>query len=62
MTDLDYIKKFSKIKIKNVCEKNHISSSNLWSGRLSKDKIHRIRKAIEAEISNIYIEEYGDQQ
>lgn len=58
MTDLDFIKKFSKITVKRVCEENGISSSNLWSGRLSQEKVHTIRKAIEAEMGTIYVEEF----
>lgn len=58
MNDLEFIKKFSKITIKKVCKENGINSSNLWSGRINQDKIHKIRKAIEAEVGNIYVEEY----
>lgn len=58
MSDLDYIKKFSKIKVSRICREHHISSSNLWSGRLKPDKVHLIRKAIESEVGDIYIEEY----
>lgn len=58
MTDLEFIKTFSKITVKRVCEENNINSSNLWSGRLSKEKIHTIRKAIEAEVGNIYVKEF----
>ena len=58
MTDLEYIKKFSKIKIAKICRENGVNSSNLWSGRLSDEKIHLIRKAIEKEVGTIYVEEY----
>ena len=58
MNDLDFIKKFSKITIKKICKENNINSSNLWSGRIKPEKIHQIRKAIEAEVGNIYVEEY----
>lgn len=58
MNDLDYIKKFSKIKIASICRENGISSSNLWSGRLNNEKIHLIRKAIESEVGSIYREDY----
>ena len=58
MNDLNYIKKFSKIKIAKICRENGVSSSNLWSGRLSDEKVHLIRKAIEAQVGGIYLEEY----
>lgn len=57
MNDLDYIKKFSKIKIARICRDMGISSSNLWAGRLSDDKVHIIRKIIESEIGEIYVKE-----
>ena len=58
MTDLEFIKKFSKITVKRVCDENNISASNLWSGRLNKDKVHKVRKAIEAEMGEIYVQEF----
>lgn len=58
MGDLEYIKKFSKIKISQICRENHINSSNLWAGRLPDEKVHQIRKAIEAKVGIIYQEEY----
>ena len=58
MSDLEYIKKFSKIKIAKICRENGVNSSNLWSGRLSDEKIHLIRKAIEKEVGTIYVEEF----
>lgn len=58
MNDLEYIKKFSKIKIAKICRENGVNSSNLWSGRLSDEKIHLIRKAIEKEVGTIYVEEF----
>lgn len=61
MTDLEYIKKFSKITIKKVCKDNNVSSSNLWAGRLKPVVIHKIRKGIEAELGNIYIEDYKNE-
>ena len=58
MGDLDYIKNFSKIKIAKICRENGVNSSNLWSGRLSEEKIHLIRKAIEKEVGTIYVKEF----
>lgn len=58
MGDLEYIKKFSKIKIAKICRENGINPSNLWAGRLNDEKVHLIRKAIEAQVGGIYQEEY----
>lgn len=62
MSDLDYIKKFSKITVKKICINNDIDPSNLWAGRVSKEKIKLVRKAIESAIGNIYKEEYDQQK
>jgi len=58
MSDLDYIKRFSKITITKVCNDNHVDRSNLLAGRVKDKKVKMIRKAIEMEIGNIYKEEY----
>ena len=57
MSDLEYIKKFSKIKIARICRDLNITPSNLWSGKLKAEKIHKVRKVIESEIGGIYVEE-----
>lgn len=53
MDDLIFIKKFSKIKIKNICEKLKIDPSNVWKGKASKEKIKQVRKEIEKELKEI---------
>lgn len=53
--DLDYIKKFSLITIKEVCKKAGVDSSNLWCGRCSKKKIKEVRKMLESEVAKLYI-------
>lgn len=58
MNDLEYIKKFSKITVKNICESLKVDSSNLWAGRTSAAKTKLIRKALEAELAKLVIEDY----
>ena len=53
--DLEYIKKFSMITIKEVCKKTGVDSSNLWCGRCSKKKIKEVRKLLESEVAKLYI-------
>lgn len=55
MEDLEYIKKFSKITIKNVCDKVKVDKSNLYAGRVNKNKVKKIRKMIENDIATLYI-------
>lgn len=57
MEDIQYIKEFSKITIKKICEDNKVTPSNLWSNRLSKKKLHSIKTSIESEVAKLYIKE-----
>lgn len=59
MDDLEFIKKFSKISIKQIAKENGISTSNLYSGRCGARKTYIMRKAIEAKIAELYIEDYN---
>lgn len=55
--DLEYIKNFSKISIKKVCEQEKINRSNLLTGKCkdNKAKAKQVRKQIESEIAKLYI-------
>lgn len=55
MTDLEYIKKFSKITIKKICLIEKIDSSNLYKGKISDEKIKRVRKRLESEVASLYV-------
>lgn len=59
-TDLNFIKRFNKITIKQICQETGISPSNLWTGRCSKEKITLVRKAIESKIAEIRVEEFNE--
>lgn len=59
MDDLEFIKKFSKISIKQIAKENGISTSNLYCGRCGARKTYIMRKAIEAKIAELYIEDYN---
>lgn len=58
MEDLEYIKKFSKITVKDICKKNKVNKSNLYAGRTAKKNVKLIRKSIECELAKLYVEEY----
>lgn len=55
LDDLEYIKKFSQITIREVCNKAGVNPSNLWSGRTSKKNIKKVRKLLESEVARLYI-------
>lgn len=60
MTNLEFIKRFSKINIKEIAKDNKISTSNLYTGRCTEEKELLMRKAIEARIAELYISEYNE--
>lgn len=57
MDDLEFIQKFSKIKVGNICGKLNISRSNVYNGRTSKENLKKIRKTIESEFAKLYVME-----
>lgn len=57
MEDLEYIKKFSKISISKICEKNKIDRANLLNNKTTKKNIKTVREDIESEIAKLYIKE-----
>lgn len=57
MKDLDYIKKFSKISISGICEKNKINRQNLLNNRTTQKNAKIVREEIESELAKLYIKE-----
>lgn len=55
MDDLEYIKKFSKITLKEVCKKSNVDVSNVFHGKASKKAVNRVRKQIESDVARLYI-------
>lgn len=55
MSDMEYIKKFSKITIKKVCEKEKVNISNLYNGRIADNKIRKVKKRLEHEVAKLYL-------
>lgn len=56
MEDLEYIKNFSRITIKGICENKNIDRANVINGRTSKENIKKVREGIENEIAKLYID------
>lgn len=53
--NLHYVLKFQKINLTNICKKLHIAPTNVYSGRISKEKAKMIREEIESEIAKLYL-------
>lgn len=60
MEDLKYIKKFSKISISGICEKNKINRANLLNNKSTKKNAKIVREEIESEIAKLYLKEEDD--
>lgn len=61
--NLLYIRKFSKISLKDICDKLKITRSNIYNGKIGKDATKRIREEIESELAKLYLKldiEEGD--
>lgn len=58
MTDLEFIKKFSKITIKDICKELKVNSANLYNGKASKK--NELKVALDI-IKKVYrlIDEYN---
>lgn len=57
MEDLKYIKKFSKISISGICERNKINRANLLNNNSTAKNAKIVREEIESEIAKLYIKE-----
>ena len=55
MDDLEYIKKFIKISVPNICKKLKIDKSNLYTGKTTNINIKKVRQEIESEIAKLYV-------
>lgn len=53
-SDLEFIKNFSKITIKDICKKAKVNKANLYTNRASKENINKVKRLIESEIAKLY--------
>lgn len=57
ITDLEFIKRFSKITIKKACERANVNRGNLLNGNTSKENEHKVRVEIEKMIDELSVKE-----
>lgn len=60
MTDYEFIKKFTNIKIKTICERLNINYGNVSSGKTSIENYKRIKYELLNEILNLFEEDNED--
>ena len=53
MTDLEWIKAFTKITLSKVCKENNIDRANLSNNRISKDKITLVKNILEERVNDL---------
>ena len=51
--DLIWIKRFSKLSIKSICEELNVNRANLLNGRASAKNTYKVRKTIEERLKNL---------
>lgn len=54
MNDLEFIKAFSKIKVKTICDELGIDKSNLWRGNTSPENIKKVKEKIIEKIESLF--------
>lgn len=62
MTELEFIKAFSKITIRSVCLECKVDYSNLFAGRSSNENEIKVRDLIEKRIYELLEEYHGESE
>lgn len=57
MNSKDYVRKFTKIKVRKICDKLNIKMSNVSAGRTSQKNYDMIKEEIESQIAKLYLKE-----
>lgn len=57
--DLVFIKRITNITVKGLCSDEHIDRNNIYTMKISKEKLHNIKENIDKKIKDAYIE-YGE--
>lgn len=62
MTDIEFIKRFSKMSVNSYCKKHNINKSNFWHGTAKKEYYRQIRVEIMNDFFDILLERMEDEQ
>lgn len=55
MTDLEFIKKFSKIRISDICKNLKIQKNNVYTGKTKKENLIKVKNEIYKELANLMV-------
>lgn len=57
--DLVFIKRITNITVKGLCSDENIDRTNIYTMKISKEKLHNIKENIDKKIKDAYVE-YGE--
>lgn len=60
MTDLEFIKNFSKIRISTICRNLKIQSNNIYTGKTKKENIQKVKNEIYKELAKLMVGEKNE--
>lgn len=60
MTDLEFIKLFSKISITKICREKNVRQNNLWTGKSKPENIKKVADGIVEDMLELLIKYVKD--
>ena len=57
LDNIDYVRAFAKIKIKDCCKKVKVDVHNLYNRKVSNEKAKLVKEEIENQIAKLYIKD-----
>lgn len=60
MSDYEFIKRFSNIKMNRICKDLGFNSANLSTGKLSTENLRRVKNEIIKELLDLIVEDKKD--
>ena len=60
MTNLEFIKLFSKISITKICRENNVRQNNLWAGKSKSENVKKVADGIVEDMLELLIKYVKD--
>ena len=60
MTNLEFIKLFSKISITKICRENNVRQNNLWAGKSKPENVKKVADGIVEDMLELLIKYVKD--
>lgn len=60
MSDLDFIKQFSKIRISTICKNLKIQCNNVYTGKTKKENISKVKNEIYKQLAILMVGEKNE--